>query len=502
MIIWWKEIRSILPLWLGVLAAMWLPELLNLRPFGMERKEWLLVSTVIGGACIATTVYAREFHDRTMLWQLVQPVGRLSILGRKFGLLLIALAPIIVLAFSLDSSRPWLTSIEGRYVATVLGGTLLAIGLTSVCLLSILTRNMLGTAVMTVVLPLLLVGILIPWIEWLGEGYFASPAVPILCAFLSYSVVTGIAAVLLWRRMELLGDAVAISGIDVRVFSRLTADTAFKLRSASAVLFRKELGLLRFVFWITALYLVSTGLYLFSSLVLNSMEEDALRGLQGFSIATTHPGLYRLREVWDPLGAMTFGFHFALVPALCGGLAFGEETYFGTRAWQLCQSVSLTRQWLVKLGTAAGLSILAGLLVPAVVLFLGSIVPGTENIRPRLDADGLSQALCIHLLVFATTAWCASWSRTTASAVAKALLLLVGLFMLNSSAAEWSPNLGLDWRVTALPVAICALVLTFPNFKTIELPARRWVAQLLVLALVAAAAVFFQESSLGAGLRF
>ena len=301
---------------------------------------------------------------------------------------------------------------------------------------------------------------------------------------------------------ELRGDAVAISGIDVRLFSRLTADTAFKLRSASAVLFRKELGLLRFVFWITALYLVSTGLYLFSSLVLNSMVEDALRGLQGFSIATTHPGLYRLREVWDPLGAMAFVFHFALVPALCGGLAFGEETYFGTRAWQLCQSVSLTRQWLVKLGTAAGLSVLAGLLVPAAVLLLGSFVPGTENIRPRLDADGLNQALCIHVLVFATTAWCASWSRTTVSAVANGLLLLVGLLMLNSRAAEFSPNLGLDWRVTAWPVAIFALALTFPNFKMIELPTRRWVAQLLVLALVAAVAAIFQESSLGAGLRF
>ena len=496
MIIWWKEIRSILPLWLGVLAAMWLPGLLEFRPFGMDLNAWLVFSTVIGGACLATTVYAREFHDRTMLWQLVQPVSRLTILVRKFVLLIIAFVPLIAMNV-VEHPAKWS---EPSAIWWVLG-SLVAIGLTSVCLLSLLTRNMLATAVMTFVLPTLLVAILIPLVEWLGSRV-VSPSVPILGAFLSYSLLTGIAAVLLWRRMELRGEAVAISGIDLRLFSRLTADTAFKLRSASAVLFRKELGLLRFVFWITALYLVATGLYLFSSLVLNSMVEDALRGLQGFSIATTHPGLYRLREVWDPLGAVTFGFHFALVPALCGGLAFGEETYFGTRAWQLCQSVSLTRQWLVKLGTAAGLSILAGLLVPAVVLFLGSIVPGTENIRPRLDADGLSQALCIHLLVFATTAWCASWSRTTASAVAKALLLLVGLFMLNSSAAEWSPNLGLDWRVTALPVAICALVLTFPNFKTIELPARRWVAQLLVLALVAAAAVFFQESSLGAGLRF
>ena len=50
LIIWWKEIRGILPLWLGVILAMWLPERLGFRPFGMDLNGWLAVSAVIGGA--------------------------------------------------------------------------------------------------------------------------------------------------------------------------------------------------------------------------------------------------------------------------------------------------------------------------------------------------------------------------------------------------------------------------------------------------------------------
>ena len=87
MVIWWKEIRAILPVWIGVLAAMWLPSLLEFRPLGMDQNNWVVLVHIFGLPVLAAIVWAGEFQDRTMIWQLVQPVRRLTVLGRKVLLL-------------------------------------------------------------------------------------------------------------------------------------------------------------------------------------------------------------------------------------------------------------------------------------------------------------------------------------------------------------------------------------------------------------------------------
>jgi hypothetical protein len=50
-IIWWKEIRGILPVWVGVLVAMWLPSLLEFRPLGLGKHSVLFLFHRFHAAC-------------------------------------------------------------------------------------------------------------------------------------------------------------------------------------------------------------------------------------------------------------------------------------------------------------------------------------------------------------------------------------------------------------------------------------------------------------------
>ncbi|HSH16996.1 MAG TPA: hypothetical protein VLD18_13230, partial [Verrucomicrobiae bacterium] len=262
-IIWWKEIRGILPVWVGVLAAMWLPSLLEFRALGLSKHSVLFFTYFIGSMLLAAMAYAREFHDRTMMWQLLQPVSRMSLLWRKGALLLVVLV-------SYGVSYLYLLSLDfGFHVQTFFSVALvIVLSLITVFFWSILLRSVLATTVVSLIVPVAILYVLIiPLISLLvGDGpRLARPPIPAyaltLAMFALYAAATGWAAIKLWRRMQLPGDSATVSQLDVQTTSRFTGDTSFRERAWWWALICKEAGLLRFIFWVGVVFVAAGGAY-------------------------------------------------------------------------------------------------------------------------------------------------------------------------------------------------------------------------------------------------
>jgi hypothetical protein len=480
MIIWWKEFRAVLPVWMGIMVALWLPGLTGMRLLGVPPSQWCFFCLFAGGAGLAAMVYARDFHDRTIIWQLLQPEGRQRILVRKFAVLLLLLASLVV-SFAVLTPNRWPEMSPDRYGIL---GLMAALALTSVCFWSVCTKNLLATFVMTFAGPMLLQLLAIPWLAWLwkwrglteAQAMMANDAA-MMDLLILYSLVTGIAAVVLWRRLQLRGEAVAAPGLDVRWFVRFAARPGLRVRRTWVALIRKEIGLLRIVIWMAVLGGLLACLYFVADRWLGSLADHwETPGARG---PVSDRGPAEWREQLHLLGSVGLAFYLALVPTLAGALAFAEESHLGLRGWHLCLPSSAGRQWLIKIGTALGLSVSAGLFLPGMIA-LPIILAAAGH--PGLDA--IKQPIVIHLMLFCVAAWCASWSRSTALALAKALLLILGLVMLTEWITTWTQSQWPDWQMMAWPAMTFALGFTLFNFRRVEVPVRIWSIQLAVLVLV------------------
>jgi hypothetical protein len=475
-IIWWKEIRGILPVWVGVLVAMWLPSLLEFRPLGLGKHSVLFFTYFIGSMLLAAMAYAREFHDRTMMWQLLQPVSRMSLLWRKGALLLVVLV-------SCGVSYMYLLSFElsfrvGTFVTV---GMVIVLSLISVFFWSVLLRSVLAATVVSLIVPVAILYVLIiPLISLLaGDGpRLARPPIPVyvltVAIFILYAAATGWAAIKLWRRMQLPGDSATVSQLDVKTTSRFTGDTSYRERAWWWALVRKEVALLRFIFWVGVVFVVGGGAYVIAERLLDHIAAGS--GVQSTG------SLFWWRNNLLASAIVLFSCYLALVPALCGALAFCEETHHGTRAWQLCQPAHRTGQWLIKLGVAAGLSAVFGLVLPLVV-YLVAVPASSVN----LSQEMLMQTVTLNVLLFSLSVWCASASRSTVMALMKSFLLVFGLFLVSQEVLGHYPLFAysaFDWRLLAWPLSAIALAFTWPNFGRLEVPALRWVLQIGGMALL------------------
>jgi hypothetical protein len=470
MIIWWKEIRGILPVWVGVLAAMWVPSLLEFRPLGMAKHGMLALAYFIGSMLLAAMVYAREFHDRTMLWQLLQPVSRMSLLWRKGALLLVVLVScgvsyIYLLSFDLSFR-------VGTFVTV---GMVIVLSLISVFFWSVLLRSVLAATVVSLIVPVALVYLVVmPLFSLLASKWpwLVQRPVPVYVLTFSmfplYAAATGWAAIKLWRRMQLPGDSATVSQLDVKTVSRFTGDAIYLKRAWWWALIRKEVALLRFIFWVGMVSIVGGSAYVIAERLL----DHVVAGSGGQSTSS----LFWWRNNLLASGIGLFSCHLALVPALCGALAFCEETHHGTRAWQLCQPAHRLGQWLIKLGVAAGLNAVFGLALPLVV-YLVAVPANSAN----LSREVLLQTVTLNVLLFSLSVWCASASLSTVMALMKTFLLVFGLFLVSQEVLGHYPLFAystFDWRLLAWPVSLIALAFTWPNFGRLEVPALRWVLQI------------------------
>ena len=486
-----------LPVWAACLLALWACSASSV--FGNDRSAWQMVVFVAGSALVCTLIYTREFQDRTMIWQYLQPVSRLTVLGRKFAVA-VALQALFGAFFLFVTSADWRTpSIPIGFAGIV---SLLAV--TSCCFWGVWIRNPLSTVVVSSVVALLVsmvVGMQVELVAdkiWRGStGYSPVREAFVLrwslAAMAFYGVVNGGVAVVLWRRLQLTGEANVVSNLDVGVTSRFIGDRAFRKLPGWIALIRKEVGLVRYMFWITAIFLIAAVLFAVLDSVVEHMIALARSELSSGEYLRLDRGILWWQAGLRGVATALFVIQLALVPTLCGALAFTEEAHLGNRAWQLCQPVGWLRQCLIKFSTGLGISVAGGLVIPSIAVLVYSSLGAGRWIKPELDPGDFSQAITFHLVLFGAAAWCATWSRTSVTTVVKAFLVVISFLALTAYLATFIRTAPLtDWRIAAWTLTVLAIISTFFNFRLVDVSTRRWLGQgtLAVLVLVATLVLF------------
>jgi hypothetical protein len=174
---------------------------------------------------------------------------------------------------------------------------------------------------------------------------------------------------------------------------------------ATAQLIRKELRL-HVVPWLVAGILV--GLWGLSLLVRKWAPESEL-GLAAAnpSTATLFAGI---------LGAFVF--------LVTGASAIAEERALGTLEWQWTQPIPMARQWKIKVGVAAALALTLGLILPAVLVWLGFDAKVLSAAFGEPDWQSIVFCALALAALFATSLYASSVSQSSMKAVALTPLLL------------------------------------------------------------------------------
>ena len=493
-IIWWKEFRAVLPLWAAVAVTLVVPSIVGDRILGPEPHAWRLAVLAMGSVAVAAWLFTREFQDRTLIWQLLLPQSRATSLFRKI-VVAAALQLLLSALYLMGGAAGWGRSevfLDLCLVVTVVAPA-------SACFWASVQRSVPGVLVLALATPFLFAlscyGIIEAlaersrgeWFMALGVEETRNQMIEALFGLYAIGCAAGVAV--FWRRLQIKGDAVHISTFETTLSMRWLSARVYIRRPAWLALARKELGLQRFCSWLAALFAIAAIGFTIGDLSLQHLINVA-----------TQDGQDTLRLDWwqsmlRSFGSAMFVVFATLIPALTGALAFAEEEHLGNRAWQLCQPVKAGWLWFVKLGVATGLSLGLGIVLPVFVAWAyGSFSIG-EAIIPGVEPGVPPQLLITHFLLFSLSAWCATWSRNTVTAIMKAFLGLLSFVAFQ----QWMYGLLFvgravhslpDWRFAALAVVVAALTMTLPNHRRLDIGVRHWLGQTALLTGLVAIGVF------------
>ena len=417
-----KEIRALLPLWLGCMALLGVRALVTSRAV-----EPYLILVVVGGACaLGALSLGHEYMAGTLASMLAQPVGRVRVLAVKTVVLAAMLAALFalfaaVLPFGGDPKA-------GVVAVAALSGLCLAPWFT------ILTRSPLAGAVF---------GISILGVIWLVLNLLLPPAYT-AWAFWRIATVLGVGAVALtWRGFMRLE---AIDGRGPHVHMAWDKASAVpRVRHAAWAVIRKELGLQQIPFVLAAIYL--TGAFL----VAGRVSEAA-------------------RDVFGGLTVLYSG----VLALLIGSIASAEERQLGTLEWHQLLPMASWKQWVLKSGTAILLSLVLGIAVPAVVLLTTS---------GPIRLGGWYVAVVVLLTAFGLYVSSLSSSSLRALVLSSAvplLLIMVAAMTRIAPPLQWALT---PFNVALLAVFVLLLLrLALDNHRSAERSLRRAGVQLFILS--------------------
>jgi hypothetical protein len=468
-----KEVRALLPLWLGCIVVVWAGGLAD--GSGMFLRVGF-VMYVVGSLALGALSVGHEYTNHTLPLLLLVPTSRRRIFAIKTSVLL---AMLVVLA-GVALARLPVTSAgrEMQDTAVVggmsfLGGAFLAPWLTMLC------RNPIAGAFFALSIPAgLLLGSEIFSILLLADaGTAAGEHVRMEIFWSGMVVVSAIGAFFSWRSFLKL-QAIEGPHADLALphwFSRSTAHVSVDARRGSPVwmLVSKELHLQQLTFMVSALYVCGWAA------ILLTWHSTIMTIDQTFLIMTV--------------------VHGSIVALLAGSLASAEERQLGTLDWQLLLPMSAARQWVIKCGVVLGVVVVLGLALPALLAVL----------KPSIEPMRINWGFAATLLIGAAVSLYVS---SLSGSGLKALLIavpaafavlpvlavgegaafaLVGLVRVPS--IRVSPLAGFDDRVLALEAAVLiTLLLRFAliNHRSLDGNVKRVWRQLgLVLGFMTLSAI-------------
>ena len=107
--------------------------------------------------------------------------------------------------------------------------------------------------------------------------------------------------------------------------------------------------------------------------------------------------------------------YFALLAVLIGSVASAEERQLGTLASQQLLPIAAWQQWVVKAGTAIGLAVLLGIILP---LVLYAVMPPPDDRLPaRLLREPLGLVILLSTLSLYVSTLCGNAVRAMVAAI-------------------------------------------------------------------------------------
>ena len=467
--LWAKEIRLVRPVFLIALALAVAPVWV-LGALSAHATDSLALAQAplwLGAILLVLASFGREFACGTFPLLLAQPVRRQEVWRVKFTVLAAALA--IVLTAGIISLALWAGANYGPGDWWAPRGGLAAVPLYGLVILggglaATLAVRQAVTAFWVSLLGLLQVVLLVGW--WDQTPILVWPAL-------------GLGALLLlaWGRRHFLRAEETGWGILTRELSRprLPARAAGRVSRAGnrshrpgAMLWRKELQL----------------------------QQASLLGMAAlFTLHLIMVAARKTRERGDTtmFGTMVeiFGMLWYVVPVCTGGVSLAEERRLGTWAGQLCQPVTVGRQFLIKLAATVLLNgVLSGLL-----LWSAEAIGAAWGVPARLgDLRWDLAALPGLLLVFAALAGIAFYASTLCRNALQAMVATVGVLLGIAVLWSWVGETGMPWAggYWAQPLvawtfgsglALTLVCLARGNCRQVQDSGRLWFRNLRTLAL-------------------
>lgn len=314
-----KEVRALLPIWLGCLAVIGAAAVSNRN----DVRMLAILTYLAGSLALGALSIGHEYLHRTLPLLLSQPFSRAHLLAAKLGVVFVML---IILALA-----AWRGPLPGVPGAAMILWLALLGGLVVAPWMTMLARNPLAGMVFTIAIPGL------TWI--LATAIVDGPYN--LRIFQGAMVGVSAMAAVLGRRAFMRLEAVEGPGSQLHFRMGAEREAPARRRHPVWLLVKKDLGLQQLTFVVAAIY------------VLLAVSLAMLSG----------SGALRAQPV-EPVTLLYSG----LLAMLIGSLASAEERQFGTLEWQMLLPMASWKQWMVKAGTALTLSLLLAFALPALVI--------------------------------------------------------------------------------------------------------------------------------------
>lgn len=461
-----KEIRALLPVWLGSVAGV-------SAGFASPAGAALTVSCAgygFGAIVLGSQLFGQEFGWRTLGVLLAQPVDRRRLLAMKFGALALLLALSSLLMIGAIAFRAhefdgfWL----GRWSILAVG--LLGFGVAPG--LTLATRSALAGLVVTCALPgfFLLAGDAVVTAAGLVDGSAADASRrAVFWWATSIAAAIGLAtAAYCWLRLQWVDGS---AGLDLPARTTPVAAARASRQPAWWQLVKKELRLQQLAIAVAGL---SAAAWVASATI--------------GSLSTLGQG------VVFAVMLVTFG---GVVSLLIGATAGAAEAQIGAQEWQLLMPMPAWRQWAIKVGVVLALVVVLCAALPG-ALSLWTTPDGGRSYLPSSAASWL----CGVVLISTIGLYVGTLSRSTTWALVAAVPILApGAHVVVTLAwfAAWQISQRLQqprmltsmvrdgrWAAAALTIFVALLIVAgYVNYRRPDRAPRQIATQAAALAAVA-----------------
>ena len=361
---------------------------------------------------ICANAFGSEFEHRTLGQWLVQPRSRGDLYREKLGVAGGIAGTAAVIFFLTTGQSMGHDLLE----LALIFASLLILGLASAPFFTLISRSTLAGFVFTLTVPMALYLIL----QTLLDVYHARVYPDLLYRSSEEQGVLWVGGVIYLGAMALAGWRVfkrlewreggaggsstlglyALTGAWDRWLGRRWLG-----KPATAQLIRKELRL-HVVPWLIAGILI--GFWGLSLLIRKWAPESQ------WGVAAANPSTVTLYA----------GILGTFVLLVTGASAIAEERVLGTLEWQWTQPIPMARQWKIKMGVAAALALTLGLILPAVLVWLGFDANALSTAFGQSDWQSIAAYAAALVALFATSLYASSVSQSSMKAVALTPLLL------------------------------------------------------------------------------